>query len=404
MVLTAPPASQTPRFEPTDRARALIELNAERLEAGYTPNAAWYRDPDLFEYERHEIFGRVWQLVGMTTDLESPGSYISVPIDDCREFVVVRGDDGVLRGFHNVCQHRANMVVEGNGRSHLLQCNYHGWTYRLDGGLHRAPAMETAPSFDPSDYGLRQVSVDTFGPFVFLNPDPGASPLAEHLGDVPERVRALGIDMESVARQGNAKVVDFVLECNWKVAVENSLECYHCPSSHPGLGATFDMKRWQIAVLSEHCIVQGTSLRPADAPAQGRAAATRMGPVATAAAFADDGMNLAMFHWLFPNNSISVWPGPGNSFNIARWMPIGPERTRWWSVRWWPADVDPVARDEQWDFMLQIGIEDQRIVENLQRGLRSGAWDGGRFQLQQEHTGEHGPRQFNRLVAAALRD
>jgi choline monooxygenase len=276
-------------------------------------------------------------------------------------------------------------------------CGYHGWTYELDGRLRAARGLEASVDFDPDDFGLQGVPVEVREPFIWLNPDPDAGPLDDHLGPLPGLLADVGIDMAAVARTARVEVVDSILACNWKVAVENSLECYHCPVSHPGLGATFDMSRWHID-MTDQLIVQGTGIRAPDAPASGRAAETRMGPLATAAAIAIDGIDHAIFHYVFPNNSVSLWPGPGNSFNCARWIPQGPDRTRWWSMRWWPGDADPAAMAEQWDFMLKIGWEDKDIVEGLQRGIASGGWRGGVFDLRDERSGEHGVHRFDTLV------
>jgi choline monooxygenase len=393
----------------------IVKVNQDRMDRGYTPNADWYCSEDVHRLEIDRIFNRSWQLVGTTADVEKPGQYFTTQLDELQEFIVIRGQDGVLRAFRNVCPHRANALLDGAGRVSNIQCSYHGWTFALNGRLKAVPGADQS-DIDTSGCDLREVSVAAWEPFVFLNADPRAKPLAEHLGDVPELVARLGIDMPAVALDRNTKVVDAILECNWKVAVENSIECYHCPISHPGFRETVDLSNWHIDIRGA-CIVQGTRMRP-----ERRTAGTApgevyrdgdsfaMGPVATEVALSESGMDQALFHWLFPNNSISVWPGPGNSFNIARWIPLGPHRTRWWSIRWWPQGVPDQVRDEQWDFIVQVGWEDKKIVENIQRGMRSGGWSGGPFKIDRAHQlgqsqtsrDERGPQQFNRLVAQAL--
>jgi phenylpropionate dioxygenase-like ring-hydroxylating dioxygenase large terminal subunit len=387
-------------------AREIVREVADRLERGYTPTAEWYFDPSLYAVESERIFDSTWQLVAVTTDLPEAGSFVTVTLREGREYIIVRGNDGGLRGFANVCPHRANALLSGCGSTRLIQCGYHGWTYRLDGALHHAPGMDRVSGFDPSEIRLYPVSVDVWEPFVFLNPDADAPPLGEFLGELPDRVAELGLDLSAIARHGNAKLVEGILECNWKIAVENALECYHCPTAHPGLAATIDLPRWKIDVRG-NCVIQGTHMNPTDKLSAKQQVAGQMGPAATRAALASDGSDLAWFHWIFPNNSISVWPGPANSFNVARWIPLGPNRTRWWSVRWWPADVPDQVRDEQWDFICAVGWEDQKIVEGVYRGVTSNAWKGARFQLDPNRyepgllpaRDERGPHQFNQLVA-----
>ena len=108
--------------------------------------------------------------------------------------VLVRGRDGELRGFVNVCRHRGFVLCEGDGQRETIQCPYHAWTYDLDGSLRTAPRAEREPGFDKDGLGLHPVSVAEWGPFVFVNPDPEAGSLEEWLGDVPARFAEHGVD------------------------------------------------------------------------------------------------------------------------------------------------------------------------------------------------------------------
>jgi choline monooxygenase len=381
--------------EPVEEA---VERTGARLDAGLTPTADWYTSSAIYELEREQVFSRVWQLVCPVTDVANPGDYQVVRLDERREFIVIRGDDGRLRAFHNVCPHRANMLLADCGHRSTIMCGYHGWTFNLDGTLRRAPQVDEMSTFERSEYGLYQVSVDEWGPFVFLNADPHAGSLLEYLGALPAELAKLGIDMTDIANQKNTRIVDAYLDCNWKIAVENSLECYHCSTSHPSFRATVDLPNWQLR-LNENCIIQGTHLRPSTLTASD----SHMDSYVAEVAFSDAGTDLAWFHWIFPNNSISVWPGPGNSFNVARWIPWGPNRTRWWSIRWWPADADPVAVEKQWEFICEVGWEDQKIVGDVQRGVESGVWTGGPFQTQHEALSEHGPQLLHQLLVKEMR-
>ena len=126
--------------------------------------------------ERERLFARAWTYAGPAEWVSEPGSYFAAQIGHV-PVAVVRGSDGVLRGFVNVCRHRGHLVVEGTGCRETLQCPYHAWTYDLDGSLRKAPRSEREPGFDPTGLSLAPVSVDTWGPFVFVNPDPDAAPL-----------------------------------------------------------------------------------------------------------------------------------------------------------------------------------------------------------------------------------
>src|SRR5918995_1382083 len=157
----------------------------------------WYSDPDVLRLERERIFRHAWQYAGRTDQIADPGSFFTcdaggVPI------VVVRDKDGLLRAFLNVCRHRGSLVCEGEGKRETLQCPYHAWTYGLDGSLRAAPRSDRESGFDKADLGLVPVSVETWGPFVFVNPDAEAVPLAEILGDLPDLLAGAGLDLDSL--------------------------------------------------------------------------------------------------------------------------------------------------------------------------------------------------------------
>ena len=152
--------------------------------------------------------------------------------------VVTRDREGVLRGFVNVCRHRASTIARGCGSRETLQCPYHAWTYGLDGSLRKAPRSEREAGFDRADFSLLPVSVDTWGPFLFVNPDPAAAPLVETLGELPAIVARSGLDLSTLVFHSHH---EWPIDANWKVNLENYLECYHCPTAHPGFSKVIDV-------------------------------------------------------------------------------------------------------------------------------------------------------------------
>ena len=116
---------------------------------------------------------------------------------------------------------------------------YHAWTYDLDGSLRAAPRSEREPGFDRADWSLRPVLVDTWGPLVFVNPDLGAAPLAETLGELPQEMAARGLDPSALEYHGRSR--DWIINANWKLVVENFLECYHCPVAHKSFSKLIDV-------------------------------------------------------------------------------------------------------------------------------------------------------------------
>jgi choline monooxygenase len=163
------------------------------LSQAATIPAAWYTDPRIAELERLNVLGKTWQLVARTSQLETPGQFISSTVAG-EPVVVVRGNDGVLRAFYNVCRHHAAAVVtQPCGRASLLHCPYHGWNYGLDGSLKGMPEFEGVENFDRSQNGLIPIRVETWECFVFINLDDHAAPLSTFLGRLVDRVAPLAV-------------------------------------------------------------------------------------------------------------------------------------------------------------------------------------------------------------------
>jgi choline monooxygenase len=177
---------------------------------------SWYTDPEVLRAEQEQIFRRTWQYAGHLGQLPEPGSRFAARAGDV-PVLVVRDEGGEVRAFLNVCRHRGSVLVDEPGTSATIQCRYHAWTYGLDGSLRAAPRADEG--LDRGDLGLRPVRVETHGPLVFVNPDLDA-PAFDRLPDL--ELDALRFHVR----------LPYVLEANWKVALENYLECYHCPVAH----------------------------------------------------------------------------------------------------------------------------------------------------------------------------
>src|SRR5579883_2259420 len=163
------------------------------LDEASTIPGSWYTEPRVAERERRTVWSRTWQLVGRADQLARPGAYVTAEVGG-EPIVVVRGADGALRGFFNVCRHHAAAIcTQAEGCVEKLRCPYHGWTYGLDGAFKSAPEMEGVKGLDPARLALAPVAVDTWEHFVFVHLDPRPPPLAAWLGDLVERVRPLGL-------------------------------------------------------------------------------------------------------------------------------------------------------------------------------------------------------------------
>ena len=340
---------------------------------------SWYSDPAVLRLEQERIFRRSWQYVGRVDEVVQPGSFAAARAGDV-PVVLVRDEEGTLRAFLNVCRHRGSLVCTGSGVRKSLQCPYHAWTYGLDGTLLKAPRLEHEESVpEMGGLGLVQLRLETWGPFAFVNPDSDATTLAEVLGDIPARVADAGIDVDALCFLERS---ESETGANWKICAENYLECYHCPTAHPGFSAVVDVSPESYLLEADGWrMSQVGPLRPEPRGAYRPAGEVERG----------------QFHFVFPNTVVNVMPGRPN-ISIGPIVPLAPERT-------FRALDYLVARDadEEWvsdmlAFDAQVGDEDRALVERVQAGVRSGLLDEGRLLPSSERLVGH----FQSLVLKAL--
>lgn len=189
--------------------------------------AEMYTSPEVYRLEQQQIFGKYWYYVGHISQLRGPNSYFTVDIAE-QPLVILQNQAGELRGFFNICTHRAGPVALDSGTCHRLTCLYHAWSFDLEGNLRGLPDMEAAENFDKAAHALTPVKVETWGPFIFVNLDPTSDPLAVQLGELPEMFQRY--QLHTWVR---AHSIDYWTDTNWKLYVENNTESYHEPSVHP---------------------------------------------------------------------------------------------------------------------------------------------------------------------------
>jgi phenylpropionate dioxygenase-like ring-hydroxylating dioxygenase large terminal subunit len=218
----------------------------------YTLPARLYVDPKVYAWEQESIFARNWSYAGHLSALAEPGCYVTCRVAG-QNILVIRGKDGVLRGFHNVCQHRAHELLQGSGRAKVITCPYHAWSYHADGRLRSARGCEDLPAFDPAAFGLKPVRVETLAHFAFVNLDPDAPSLAELSGALESEIRSYCPEIERLVL---ARTITYEVAGNWKNSVDNFLECYHCPVAHSDFCDLVDMSGYRSichAIYSSHC-------------------------------------------------------------------------------------------------------------------------------------------------------
>ena len=353
---------------------------AAPLAQAYTIPAAWYTDPRVAHLELQSVFSRNWQAVGRLAQLEKPGDYLTASVAN-EPIVVVRGRDGKLRAFYNVCRHHAMTVMnEPCGHAEHMRCPYHGWTYNLEGELRGMTEFEGVKNFERADNGLVPVRVEPWENFVFVNLDPNAASLHDFLGSLVKLVKPLGF--------GQLKFVErrsYIQNCNWKVYVDNFLDGgYHVPHMHKGLNSVLDYTNYTIENV-DRCCVQSSPVS-VDAKSEASAAATRKG-------------DRAYYFWQYPNFMLNWYEGYLDT-NLV--LPLGVDRCEV-IFDFYFGDTSeanlPYVRESMGVSEL-VQQEDIVICDGVQRGLSSRAYQAGRLSVRRE-AGEH---LFHRLLAADLKD
>jgi choline monooxygenase len=355
-----------------------LEIDPDVSRAWSLP-ASFYTESSSFDQEKDRIFARTWQVVGHRHQLANAGDFFTTELQG-EPLLLVRSAEGVLRGFYNVCRHRAGPPAQGCGSRKLFRCGYHGWTYDLDGKLIHAPEFENVQEFDRSYFALKPVRAEEWFNLIFVNLDPDAEPLTKSLGQLPQQAERF--------RFGGMKLFErrsYEMRCNWKTYIDNYLEGYHLPSVHPGLNRELDYNAYSVEPHDRH-VRQFSPIRgaqPGDATPR-RYQETRQGLTTD-------------YFWIFPNWMLNCYPD-NVSLNIV--LPLEAERSlaifEWYLPE---EDLGSAAAKAAVGFSDQIQSEDVAICETVQKNLHSRSYQRGRYSVQQEK----GVHAFHRMYAASMR-
>ena len=206
--------------------RETVEELIGSYREGYSLPASFYQDPALYQADLEAVFSREWIYAGHISQLPDVGCFFLMEFGD-ESIIIVKGKDSEIRAFANVCRHRGSRVcLKQSGKVNSFACPYHAWTYELNGQLRSKRAMPK--SFDPKNYGLKAVKIEVFKGLIFINLDQQAAQLSKIFAPLEKSLDIYQLEKTKVACQKT-----FSVDANWKLALENFVECYHCAPAHP---------------------------------------------------------------------------------------------------------------------------------------------------------------------------
>ena len=315
--------------------------------------AKYYTDPEVFKLETNGLLARSWQFAGHASQLKETGDYFTFEMAG-ESLFCIKGRDGEIRTFYNVCQHRAHQLVSGAGHTRVVVCPYHAWTYELTGELRAGPNIKVVEGFDKSSICLTSVRTEVFLGFIFVNLDNDAKPMDDWFPNVRAELESYVPHWDTLAP---LEWVEIPENCNWKVSVENYSECYHCTLNHPTFSTGVVRPETYDIQPQGYCLRHTTECNSMDAMTYD-----------INSGYDKNDQYSSWFLW--PMFSFQVYPG--NLLNTYHWRAVDADHVIVW--RGWYS----VGGAEN-EIVRQMAIQDREttveedigLVESVQRGLKS---------------------------------
>jgi phenylpropionate dioxygenase-like ring-hydroxylating dioxygenase large terminal subunit len=361
---------------------------------------AWcYNNRNFFQTERDRIFLRTWQLAGHVSELNEPGDYIRFDLLD-QTVIVMRGQDGEIRAFHNICRHRAYRLLDGHSGhcDRLVRCLYHGWSYDFSGKLIGVPNESTFENFDRAEFGLKPVEMDMFLGLIFIRFLPGGPSLAEELAPLREPLGHYRI--EQMKPFGPHSVTP--IEADWKVAVENNSEAYHVPIGHPGLQRIYGAS-YSLEILGNGTSRGGGQLQEPTAKSTW-SERHYMKLLPEVDHLPEERRRAWLYYSTFPNLAFDIYPDQIDFFQI---IPVAPGKCYARARAYALEDNRREMRVARWlnlRINMQVGKEDVGLVEGTQAGLASLGYGTGHLSRKEARIKLFQDEVRRRIPAALLRE
>jgi phenylpropionate dioxygenase-like ring-hydroxylating dioxygenase large terminal subunit len=329
-----------------------------------------YHDANFFALEKRSIFRTSWQIVCHNSDIPAPGDYHTFELLG-ESVVAVRGRDGVVRSFHNVCRHRAARLLDGS-KGHCsgrITCPYHAWTYSLEGKLVGVPHRESFRDFNPENHGLVALEQEIFMGFIFIRFEAGLPSVAEMAA--PYAHEMAPYRMEELVPQG--RVTLRPRSVNWKNVADNYSDGMHIDVAHPGLSRLFGQS-YGIEAKPWIDKMWGTLRETPSANWSERRYQKLLPPVDY---LPPERQRLWTYFKLWPNVAFDIYP---DQIDFMQFIPVSPTETMIREI----AYVHPDARREMratrylnWRINRQVNIEDKSLIERVQHGMSSSSYTVG---------------------------
>lgn len=364
---------------------ALLEIgDRERADVleGYGLPPRLYTSRDVLQAERKEIFAKAWQFAVHEDEVSVPGSYALAMLGDF-EVVVTRDIRGQVHAMRNVCLHRGATIIDCAGQGTVLRCPYHAWTYELDGSLRAAPGFKDDFRVRPKLSRLPPARVAQFGSLIFVNLDIEGPDFAQVIDPIRHAAAAWSHVKHRETRE-------YAYDCNWKIAMENSLECYHCPTVHSGFNTLIDTQNYACDIFEFTAFAGGHRRGTADV------SSAKIYGSAT-----DEGASDVQTYYIWPNLWLLTYPGPSNLV-LARWLPRGVERSVCLRSFYFGDDFPEEKRDEFVAYVELIQTQDLKICSDVYRNISTGAFERSLLRFGGGGLTEEVIRRFQELVLAAV--
>ena len=336
------------------------DLQQKPIERAETIPSDWYYNPEIELIEKELIFKKEWQLVAHISQIPNPGDSICTQIEN-EPILIVHADKDDDRAFYNVCKHRGGPMDVKRGTKTVLQCQYHGWTYLMDGSLRGVPQFNKVELFDKKDFGLKPAAMEIWQGLIFISVADEPREFSRVIAGIAERISPVDLSKFKFHQ-----TVEYTIKCNWKLYADNFLEGYHIPIVHPELAKLLDYRNY-ITEAEEYYSLQYSPFSENSNNNIYKA---------------DNGQ--AYYYFIYPNFMLNILPGRLQT-NIIK--PVDPETCRVLFHYYYEDPERAKAENiikEDLNYSEKIQQEDIEICEAVQRGLHSSAYDKGRFSVERE--------------------